>query len=129
LKCPVCYADCEDRHRFCPECGAKLEAEEPSTLDEMIHDFQTRLSKEPKDADARYNLALAQIRLRRFEQAAEQLAQVAELEPQAAEVFEKLAYCLARSGEREAALVAARRALELDPERETARAIIERLRG
>jgi len=130
VKCPVCFAECDPGQRFCPQCGGRLESERPLTaLEEMIHDFRNTLTEHPDDADTRYNLALAQIQMQQFEQAAQQLEQVVRLEPEAAEAYEKLAFCLARIGRRNAALKAAYRALEVEPGRKTSRAIIEKLRG
>ena len=130
MNCPVCAREARDEELFCPRCGARLHQQRRSqTLEEMAHDFHQRLAAEPEDLDARYGLGLALMYQESFEAAIVQLSFVVERQPDWAEPYEKLAYCLARAGRREKALRAAEKAAELEPGREKTWALIARLRG
>ena len=130
MECPVCTREVRDEELFCSRCGARLDQQRRSqTLEEMAHDFQQRVADEPEDLDARYGLGLALMYQESFEAAVVQLSFVVGRQPDWAEAYEKLAYCLARAGRREEALRAAEKAAELEPGREKTQALLARLRA
>jgi tetratricopeptide (TPR) repeat protein len=91
----------------------------------MIDDFRRRLEDYPDDADARYNLGLAyrvkgqdELAVVELEQASRQSPDVADIEAELAEAYQKL-------GRTEDARRAAERALALDAGHERARRVLE----
>jgi tetratricopeptide (TPR) repeat protein len=122
--CPTCERTVEDRANFCPNCGASLRA---PALEGMIEDARRALKKNPADADAHYNLALAYRMAGPEEMALKEFAVVAELQPDFADPHYEIAALHARAGRIEAAVAALRRALELEPAHLQAKRLLEKL--
>jgi len=95
----------------------------------MIQDAQRALAKNPDDASARYNLAIAYKLGGMDDLAIEQLRRVAELHPDFADVHYELGVLHAKRGRKAEAIAALTRARELDPEDDRAIKLLARLRG
>jgi len=110
---------------FCAACGAALRS---PAIAAMIEDARRAISRQPDDASARYNLALAYKLAGTDELALAELVRVVELAPDFADAHYEIALLKAKSGRMGEAEEALSRALELDPEHAGARRLRERLR-
>jgi tetratricopeptide (TPR) repeat protein len=122
--CANCERTVEEGANFCPNCGASLRA---PAMEAMIDDARRALKKNPADADAHYNLALAYKMTGPEELALQEFAVVAELQPDFADPHYEMAVLHAKAGRTEAAVAALRRALELEPTHLQAKRLLERL--
>jgi len=122
--CPNCERVAEDSANFCPNCGASLRA---PAMEAMIDDARRALRKNPADAEAHYNLALAYRMTGPEELALKEFAVVAELQPDFADPHYEIAALHAKAGRLEEAMAAAQRALALDPAHREAKRLLEKL--
>lgn len=122
--CTNCGREVEESANFCSNCGASQRA---PAMEGMIEDARRTLKKNPADADAHYNLALAYKMTGPEELALKEFAVVAELQPDFADPHYEIAALHARAGRREEAVAAAQRALEVEPEHRQARQLLEKL--
>jgi Flp pilus assembly protein TadD len=93
----------------------------------MVTEYRTRLNEAPEDHSTRYALAMAYLMVRRWDKAAQELALVIEGLPEYADAHFRLAVALAHAGDHADALVAARRAVLLEPENERYASVVGRL--
>jgi tetratricopeptide (TPR) repeat protein len=96
-------------------------------MEAMIEDARRALRRNPADADAHYNLALAYRMTGPEELALKEFAVVAELQPDFADPHYEIAALHAKAGRTEEALAALRRALQVDPEHREAKRLLEQL--
>lgn len=122
--CSNCERAVEDHANFCWNCGASLRA---PAMEAMIEDARRALRRNPADADAHYNLALAYRMTGPEELALKEFAVVAELQPDFADPHYEIAALHAKAGRTEEALAALRRALQVDPEHREAKRLLEQL--
>jgi Flp pilus assembly protein TadD len=117
--CPHCEKPVEATDAFCRHCGAALGSaaspERDGFMEQMAADFQGRLKDQPRNPDALYNLALSRLYGGQVAEAAACLRQVIALVPDFADAHGKLAVCLWRLGDPEAARAAIRAAVDLAP--------------
>lgn len=126
MDCPNCGRKAEEGTNFCAFCGASLRSQ---ALDRMIQDARRAVDASPKDASARFNLALA-CKLGGLEDLAlEEFGRVAELQPDYADVFYEMGALHAKAGRTEEARAALQRALELEPGHAKAARLRQRLEG
>jgi len=133
MNCPACDREIGAEDAFCKHCGLRLgEALKPSrsaTVDDMEREYRQWLAEKPRDADAHFNVGLANLYSGNYAQAAAAFRAVIELLPEYAAGYEKLAICLAKLRRREEALAQARTACRLDPESEALRRLVRALGG
>ena len=132
MECPTCGEVVDDADAFCKHCGGRLGEESPvrsRAVSDLALEYRNVLNDTPDDVDALYNVGLAELYSGKLGAAEECFRRVAELLPEYSGGHEKMAVCLAKLGRREEALEFARRACELDPERESIRRILEALEG
>ena len=123
-QCESCGAEVQTGQNFCPQCGAALVS---PVMAAMIQDARQALEKNPEDASARYNLAMAYKLGGMEELAVKELIRVGELQPDFADVHYELGLLYVRGGRREEAIASLTRARELDPLDERARRLLEKL--
>ncbi len=128
MKCPACGTEAGEKMRFCGQCGARLqESEGTATVADMLTEYASRVQDKPQDADAQYNLGLAQVYQGQYEAALAAFQTVVQLEPDFADGHLRLAECCAKLGRDRDALAALQRAAELAPEDPKIRRALERL--
>jgi tetratricopeptide (TPR) repeat protein len=129
--CANCGREVADDMNFCPYCGqlVKREAQQDTAMARMIEDARRAVDKDPKDAFARYNLALGYKMTGLKELALQELRRVAEQEPEFADAFYEIAALQAEQGRTDIAIPSLRRALQLDPEHMRARRLLARIEG
>ena len=131
--CPICGTNVDTDEQACPECGAsiadQLEGDTSQAIKDMADEYANRVNKHPEDAAARYGLGLARLYEQKWAQAAEQFAQVVELEPGYADAHANLSVCLSRLGKPDEALSAVERAIEIDPSKKRYRKLRRQLTG
>lgn len=96
-------------------------------VDDMVLEYRTRLNEMPQDHSTRYALAVAYLLARRWDRAAQELTVVVEGLPDYADAHFRLAVALAHTGNHADALVAARRAVALEPGNERYASVVSRL--
>lgn len=129
-KCANCGREVAGDFSFCPHCGQLLkQTTQDSAMARMIEDARRAVDKNPKDAFARYNLALGYKMTGLKELALQELLRVAEQEPEFADAFYEIAVIQAEEGRTDRALPSLRRALQLDPEHAKARRLLARIEG
>ena len=130
MVCTHCNAENVQGARFCSQCGRSLAPPgQPSILaiDRMIEDYLRQVDKNPSDAMAHYNLALA-YRLKGMDDLAEMtFKKVRELSPDFADVHYQLALLFRQHGRIDEAKAAAAKALELEASHEGARRLLHQL--
>lgn len=132
MECPTCGEVVDDADAFCKHCGGRLGEEEPvrsRAVSDLALEYRNVLNDAPDDVDALYNVGLAELYSGKLGAAEECFRRVVQLLPDDFAGHEKMAVCLAKLGRREKALQFARRACELDPERESIRRILKALGG
>jgi Flp pilus assembly protein TadD len=131
MHCPACDREIAAEDAFCRHCGHRLSApprqSRSAAVDDMEREYRQWLAEKPGDADAHYNLGLANLYSGNYVEAAEAFSAVIRLLPEEASGYEKLAVCLAKLGRREEALTHARTACRLDPESEAVRRLVRAL--
>src|SRR5437773_1552414 len=113
--CRLSPNDAESRYQL------GLAWNEAGDLDQARKELETAVRLNPRHASAWYNLGLAQNALGQPVAAIESLVRGESVEPRASRVPYARATILARHGQRDAAVAAARRALEIDPAHADAR--------
>ncbi|MBM3499319.1 MAG: tetratricopeptide repeat protein [Armatimonadetes bacterium] len=133
MNCPGCGQDIAVEDAFCKHCGRRLDGAPKQSLsaavDDMEREYRQWLNEKPRDADAHYNVGLANLYSGNYAQAVEAFLVVVELLPDEASGYAKLAIALAKLGRREEALARARHACRLDPESEAVRRLVRALGG
>ncbi|MGQ9732003.1 MAG: tetratricopeptide repeat protein, partial [Candidatus Zipacnadales bacterium] len=133
MECPVCKKPVQREDLFCKHCGARLgkptRGGPSATLCDMEAEFRSHLVDKPNDADALYNLGLAQLYSANYGAAADAFQEVIRLLPDEASGYEKLALALAKLGRKEDALEQARIALRLNPESKSVARLVRLLEG
>lgn len=122
--CATCERAVDAAANFCPNCGSSLRA---PAMEAIIEDARRALRRNPADADAHYNLALAYRMTGPEELAVKEFAAVAELQPDFADPHYEIAAIHAKAGRIEVAMIALRRALDLDPNHLQAKRLLEKL--
>jgi len=122
--CANCERGVEASANFCPNCGASQRA---PAMEAMIEDARRALRKNPADADAHYNLALAYKLTGPEELALKEFAVVAELQPDFADPHYEIAALHAKAGRVTEATAAAERALRIEPGHRQAAKLLESL--
>jgi tetratricopeptide (TPR) repeat protein len=132
LKCPVCGKECREEDNFCPNCGTRLKLPPQKgvsleSLDRMINDFRRKLEDNPKDPDIYYNLALAFSMKGEDEIAMTQLRNVLALDPTFSDALFLLGKLCLKHKLYEEAKENFRKLLEVEPDREDVRKILQEL--
>lgn len=131
MQCSVCHSEVPDDAQFCQRCGARLKAVpegiNPAVI-ALVEQYERSVADRPKDADARFNLALAYLQANRYGSAVQQLELVRQMEPDFADVFYWLAIAYWRLENREAAKAALDELLKLNPNYPKADKLIKLLR-
>ncbi len=122
--CPNCEREVAEGANFCANCGASLRT---PAMEAMIDDARRALKKNPGDADAHYNLALAYKMTGPEELALREFLAVAELQPDFADAHLEAAALHVRLGQTDEAIAAARRALAAEPQNRAAQRLLDRL--
>ncbi len=104
-----------------------LACNEAGNLDQARKALETTVRLDPRHASAWYNLGLAQNALGQPDAAIESLLRGESAEPRDSRIPYARATILARQGQRKAATIAARRALEINPAFSEARQLLEQL--
>lgn len=123
-KCPNCAREVQEGMNFCGHCGATLRS---GAVEAMIEDARQALSQDPDDASARYNLAIAYKLGGMEDLALEELGRVADIQPDFVDVHYEMAVLRAKLNQREQAIAAAKKALDLEPGHDRARRLLARL--
>jgi tetratricopeptide (TPR) repeat protein len=92
----------------------------------MIRDFRKRLEKNPRDLDARFNLALAHKHTGDLDQAREELEQARAQQPDSIDVLLELAKVYRRLKRFADVQATAEAILALDPDHEAAARMLQR---
>jgi tetratricopeptide (TPR) repeat protein len=133
MNCPACDREISAEDAFCKHCGQRLggppRQSRSATVDDMEREYRQWLAEKPQDADAHYNVGLANLYSGNYAEAAEAFTVVIELLPEDAAGYEKLAVSLAKLRRYDDALVHARQASRLDPECEAIRRLLRALGG
>ena len=130
MRCRSCNAELSEGAAFCPSCGAQQAVGATfETIDRMIEDYRRRLDQKPRDADARFNLALAYKHKRLDDMAIAELERLREQGEEFADLEYELANLYLRQRKRGQAVEAARRALAADPDHAAAKRLLQRLVG
>jgi tetratricopeptide (TPR) repeat protein len=133
MDCPACGKPIQDEDAFCKHCGRRLggvpRQSRSATVDDMEREYRHRLADKPRDADAHYNVGLANLYSGNYAEAAEAFGIVIELLPEDASGYEKLAITLAKLNRRDEALERARQACRLDPESGAIKRLVKALGG
>ncbi len=131
LVCADCGRQVAMDFTFCPYCGRLLRqaGKRDTAMDRMVEEARRAVDQNPRDAFARYNLALGYKLTGMKELALEELMRVAEQEPEFADAFYEIAALQAEGGRTEKAVPSLRRALQLDPAHEKARRLLARIEG
>jgi len=95
----------------------------------MEREYRQWLADKPHDADAHYNVGLANLYSGNYAEAEKSFRVVVELLPEEASGYQKLAVALAKLERRAEALEQARCACRLDPECEAIRRLVRALEG
>jgi Flp pilus assembly protein TadD len=125
-KCQSCGADLADDANFCPKCGASVRT---TAVDDMVEDARRALSQNPNDASARYNLAIAYKLGGLADLALQELARVADQQPDFADVHYEIGVLQAQAGRPKEATAALTRALSLDPGNSRAQRLLQKLKA
>jgi len=125
--CPGCGRETEASANFCSNCGEFLRKPADPALEGMMQDARRALSRNPDDAEAHHNLALAYKLIGAEELALREFRIVATLQPDFADAHYEAAAILARTGRNEEAKAMLERALAADPEHAQAKRLRERL--
>jgi tetratricopeptide (TPR) repeat protein len=133
MDCPGCGREIAEEDAFCRHCGARLggppKQSRSATVDDMEREYRQWLADKPQDADAHYNVGLANLYSGNYDEAEKSFRTVVELLPEEASGYEKLAVALAKLGRRREALEEAQAACRLDPECEAIRRLVKALGG
>lgn len=131
MKCPVCGKECREEDNFCANCGARLrlpkQGKRLDSLEGIIADLRKRLEDEPKNPDIYYNLALAFLMKGEDEIAMTQLRNVLAIEPAFSDALLLLGNLCLKHNLLEDAKEYFKRFLELEPEREDIRKLLEKI--
>jgi tetratricopeptide (TPR) repeat protein len=122
--CPNCEREVAEGANFCANCGSSLRT---PAMEAIVDDARRALKKNPGDADAHYNLALAYKMTGPEELALREFVAVTELQPDFADAHVEAAALYAKLGQTEQAVAAAQRALAAEPENRAARRLLDRL--
>jgi len=123
-KCSNCGREVQEGMNFCGHCGAALRS---GAVEAMIEDARRALAQNPDDASARYNLAIAYTLGGMEDLALEELQRVADIQPDFVDVHYEKAVLHAKLDQREQAVAAAKKTLELEPGHQRARRLLARL--
>lgn len=133
MECPACGKIVSEADAFCRHCGRALRGtarrSRSATVDDLEREYRRWLAEKPRDADAHYNVGLANLYSGNYAEAAEAFRTVTELLPDESSGYEKLAIALAKLNQRDQALQCAKRAHQLDPANEAIRRLIKALGG
>lgn len=133
MECPACGKAVGEGDAFCRHCGRALapvtRRSRSAAVDDIEREYRRWLAEKPSDADAHYNVGLANLYSGNYAEAVEAFRTVTELLPGEASGYEKLAIALAKLNRREEALQFARKAHQLDPASEATRRLVQALEG
>lgn len=124
-ECVNCGRELEAGHNFCPSCGA-APVQSPAVA-AMIQDARKALAANPDDTSARYNLAIACKLGGMDDLALEELARVAEMQPDFEDAHYEMGLLHAKHGRKEEAIAALTCARELDPGDERIERLLKKL--
>lgn len=130
MRCPVCYMQVPEGGRFCPHCGASLAPLgdiNPAVM-ALVEQYERRITEHPEDASARFNLALAYLKVRQYGAAFQQLERVCRLEPDFPDAFYWLALVSRKVGNTELFQESVAMLRRLAHRDEKARSLLTRLR-
>lgn len=130
--CPGCHREVAAEDAFCRHCGAALRGARPAErqpfMAQMAADFESRLKDRPRDADALYNLGLTHYYCGQYAEAAVCFAEVAELVPDFAANWGKLALCRWHAGKADEARELMAKAVGLAPRDRRLAELLARMR-
>jgi tetratricopeptide (TPR) repeat protein len=126
-RCATCNRLLPPEANFCSGCGARVTPGERTVLDDMIDDFRRILDTDPRDVDARHNLALCYLRAGQDDLALIEFERVRAAVPDFVDPHYQLARIHCRRGDHDRARELLDAVLEIEPHHAEARQLRDQL--